>query len=143
MNRKGFSIYLTFLVTTVVFLLVTGSQEISMLRLDRFIAEQMNISRSDAIDVIAFHAADGGLEIGLAKLRQKYQPFSYSYVSELKPNRTLKVSINAIKNNNLIDINSEAILMEGNKEVSRRTLSRIGISKSNGRNGCGKFTEAI
>ena len=68
MNRKGFSIYLTFLVTTVVFLLVTGSQEISMFTLD--------ISRSDAIDVIAFHAADGGLEIGLAKLRQKYQPFS-------------------------------------------------------------------
>ena len=135
MNRKGFSIYLTFLVTTVVFLLVTGSQEISMITLD--------ISRSDAIDVIAFHAADGGLEIGLAKLRQNYKPFSYSYISELKPNRTLKVSINAIKNNNLIDINSEAILMEGNKEVSRRTLSRIGISKSNGRNGCGKFTEEI
>ena len=135
MNRKGFSIYLTFLVTTVVFLLVTGSQEISVLTLD--------ISRSDAIDVIVFHAADGGLERGLAKIRQNYKPFSYSYISELKPNRTIKVNINAKKNKNLMNIYSEAILLEGNKEVSRRTLSRLNVANKKGRNDCGRFTEEI
>ena len=135
MNRKGFSIYLTFLVTTVVFLLVTSSQEISITTLD--------ISRSDAIDVIVFHAADGGLERGLAKIRHSYKPFSYSYISELKPNRTIKVNIKASKINNLMNIYSEAILMEGNKEVSRRTLSRLGIANKNGRTDCGKFTEEI
>ena len=135
MNKKGFSIYLTVLVTTVVFLLVTGSQEISIISLD--------LSKSDAIDVIAFHAADGGLERGLAKLRKNYIPFNYSYISELKPNRIIKVNIKAIKEKNLINLYSEAILSEGNKEVSRRNVSRIGISKSNNRNGCGIFTEAI
>lgn len=135
MKRKGFSIYLTFLVTTVVFLLVTGSQEISVLTLD--------ISRSDAIDVITFHAADGGLEKGLAKIRQNFSSFDYSYVSELKPNRTIKVMVKAYQKGNQIDLHSEAILIEGNREVSRRTVSRLGITNSKGRNGCGKFTEAI
>ena len=135
MKRRGFSFYLTFLVTTVVFLLVSGSQEISVLTLD--------ISRSDAIDVIAFHAADGGLERGLAKIRKDFNPFSCSYISELKPNRTLKVTINATKNGNIINLHSEAILMEGNKKVSHRTVSRLGIINSVGRNGCGTFVEAI
>ena len=135
MNKRGFSIYLTFLVTTIVFLLVTSSQEISILTLD--------ISRSDAIDVIAFHAADGGLERGLAKLRQNYKPFSYSYISELKPNRKIRVNITAAKHNNLMNIYSEAILMEGNKEVSRRTLTRLDIANNSGRKDCGRFTEEI
>lgn len=134
-NRRGFSIYLTFLVTTVVFLLVTGSQEISVLTLD--------ISHSDAIDVITFHAADGGLEKGLGKIRKNFSPFSFSYTSDIKPNRTLKVSLNAIKSGNLINLRSEAILLEGNNEVSRRAISRLGISNSEGRNNCGKFTEEI
>ena len=135
MNRKGFSIYLTFLVTTVVFLLLSGSQEISVMTLD--------ISRSDAIEVIAFHAADGGLERGLARLRQNYKPFSYTYISELKPNRTIKVNVSAAKSNNLMNIYSEAILMEGNKEVSRRMLTRSGIANNTGRKDCGRFTEEI
>lgn len=135
MNRRGFSIYLTFLVSTVVFLLVTGSQEISTITLD--------LSRSEAIDVIVFHAADGGLEKGLAKLRKNFKQFNHSYTSELKPNRTIKVSVKATQNKNLINLYSEAILLEGNKEVSRRTISRLGITRSKGRHGCGQFTEEI
>ncbi len=135
MNRKGFSIYLTFLVTTVVFILVAGSQEISVTALD--------LSRSDAIDVIVFHAADGGLEKGLGKIRKKFDSFKYTYVSELKPNRTIKVTLNATKEKSLMNLYSEAILFEGNKEVSRRTVSRLGIAKNKGRDGLGKFTEAI
>lgn len=135
MNRRGFSIYLTFLVTTVVFILVAGSQEISVTALD--------LSRSDAIDVIVFHAADGGLEKGLGKIRKKFDSFKYTYVSELKPNRTIKVTLNAIKEKSLMNLYSEAILFEGNKEVSRRTVSRLGIAKNKGRDGLGKFTEAI
>ncbi|MBP5470360.1 MAG: hypothetical protein J6Z11_14075 [Candidatus Riflebacteria bacterium] len=135
MNRRGFSIYLTFLVTTVVFILVAGSQEISVTALD--------LSRSDAIDVIVFHAADGGLEKGLGKIRKKFDSFKYTYVSELKPNRTIKVTLNATKEKSLMNLYSEAILFEGNKEVSRRTVSRLGIAKNKGRDGLGKFTEAI
>ena len=135
MNRRGFSIYLTFLVTTIVFLMVTGSQEISMMTLD--------ISRSEAIDVITYHAADGGLERGLAKMNKEYKPFKFTYISNLKPNRKLTVMVSATLNNNLMNISSEAILTEGNKEVSRRILSRSGISKSNGIKGYGKFMEAI
>ena len=135
MNRRGFSIYLTFLVTTIVFLMVTGSQEISMLTLD--------ISRSEAIDVITFHAADGGLERGMAKLNKAFKPFNFTYTSDLKPNRKLKVIVTATKNNSRINLSSEAILTEGNKEVSRRILSRFDITKSNGTKGYGKFMEAI
>ena len=134
MNRKGFSIYLTFLVTTIVFLMVTGNQEISMLTLD--------MSRSEAIDVITYHAADGGLERGLAKINKNSKPFSFTYTSALKPNRQLKVIVTATINNSQINLSSEAILSEGNKEVSRRILSRSGITKSNGTKGYGKFMEA-
>lgn len=135
MNKRGFSIYLTFLVTTVVFMLVTGSQELSLLTLD--------ISRSDAIDVIAFHAADGGLERGLAKLRKNYGTFSFSYISELKPFRSIKVNVAADKSGNQINLTSEAIVMEGNKEVSRRRLTREGVVQSNNRKGSGIFAEVI
>lgn len=103
----------------------------------------MDISRSDAIDIIAFHAADGGLEKGLAKLRKNFEPFSFSYISELKPFRTLTVNVKSIINGSLIDLTSEAVLKEGNKEVSRRTLTRMGIANAMGREGCGNFTEAI
>lgn len=135
MNRRGFSIYLTFLVTTVIFLLVTSSQEISVLTLD--------LSRSEAIDTIVFHGADGGLERGLAKLRKNYSDFKFSYISNLKPSRKLTVNVEAIQEGKLINLKSEAILTEGNKEVSRRTLSRLGVENSNGRNGKGRFREAI
>ncbi len=135
MNRRGFSIYLTFLVTTVVFILVAGSQEISIQALD--------LSRSDVIEVIVFHAADGGLERGLGKIRKNFKPFNYTYVSELKPNRTIKVILNATKDGLLMNLHSEAILFEGNKEVSRKTISRLGIANYKGRDGLGKYTEAI
>ena len=135
MKRKGFSIYLTFVVTTVIFLLVIACQEISVFSLD--------MSRSEAIDVIVFHAADGGLERGLAKLRKEFAPFNNSYTSLLKPNRTIKVTINATKEKNNMNLQSEAVLLEGNKEVSRIKVSRSGVTKAIGRNGCGKFMEAI
>ncbi len=135
MNKRGFSIYLTVLVTTVVFMMVSATNDISVLSLD--------ISRSDAIDVIAFHAADGGLERGLAKLRKNYGPFSFSYVSDLKPFRSITVNVNAVKDGSSINLTSEAILKEGNKEVSRRTLSRLGVVSDSNRSGCGRFTEAI
>lgn len=135
MSRRGFSIYLTFVVTTVIFMLAASSQEITMLTLD--------LSRSDAIDTIVFHGADGGLERGLAKLRKNYTDFKFSYVSNLEPSRTLRVNVEAVKKGNTINLKSEAILTEGNKEVSRRTLSRLGIADSDGRNGKGRFREAI
>lgn len=135
MKKRGFSIYLTVLVTTVVFMLVSATYDISVRALD--------FGRSDAIDVIAFHAADGGLERGLGKLRMHYGPFNFSYISELKPSRTVTVNVNAVKQGNSINLTSEAILKEGNKEVSRRTLSRLGVVANNGRIGCGRFTEAI
>ena len=116
-------------------MLVTGSQEISVMTL--------NMSRSDAIDVIAFHAADGGLERGLAKLSKNYAPFDFSYTSELKPFRNLLINVKATKSGNLMNLSSEAILKEGDKEVSRRTLTRTGIAQSIDRSKSGRFVEAI
>ena len=46
MNRQGFSLYLTFLISTVIFLLVTTSYEISKTALD--------LGRSEAIETQVF-----------------------------------------------------------------------------------------
>ena len=51
-NRRGFTVYLCFLVTTAVFMMVMGTFEASRLALD--------IGRSVALETVAFHAADGG-----------------------------------------------------------------------------------
>ncbi len=134
MNRRGFSLYLTFLVTTIVFLLVTGSYEISRIALD--------MSRSDAIEIITFHAADGGLERGLSRLHREYKPFTLSYTSAISSHRQVNIVIEAFSRNGLIDLQATASLFEGKNELGRRTLSRLQISNLRGRTGIGKFVEA-
>lgn len=134
MNRRGFSLYLTFLVTTVVFMLVTGSQEISRMALD--------LSRSDAVDTLVFHAADGGLERGLAKLRQSFAPFTMDYSSTLNQNRQLLVKVVAEKQGEIINLKASAILYEGKRKISTRSLARLEINNQPGRAGSGRFVEA-
>lgn len=134
MNRRGFSLYLTFLVTTIVFILVTGSQQISRTSLD--------LGRSDAIETIVFHGADGGLERGLAKLRHKFAPFSLNYSSKLGLHRDLQVIVTADQVKSVINLKATAVLFEGSREVSRRSLARCEVLDQTGRDGSGKFLEA-
>ncbi len=134
MNRRGFSLYLTFLVTTIVFILVTGSQQISRTSLD--------LGRSDAIEAIVFHGADGGLERGLAKLRHKFAPFSMNYSAKLGVHRELQVTVTADKVKSCINLKATAVLFEGSREVSRRSLARSAVIDQPGRAGSGKFVEA-
>ncbi len=134
MSRRGFSLYLTFLVTTIVFILVTGSQQISRTALD--------IGRSDAIEAVVFHAADGGLERGLAKLRRKYSPFTLNYIAKLGMHRQLQLTVTGEKQKTGIDLKATAVLFEGNREVSRRSLARQAVLDQPGRSGCGRFVEA-
>lgn len=133
-NKKGFSLYLTFLVTTVIFILVSGSYEISRISLD--------LGRSSAIDAILFHAADGGLERGLAKSRSSFKPFSLTYKSDLNQNRTIEVIVSAVKVGLKINLTSTATLFEGKNEISTRRLLRQGVENKPGRTGTGHFTEA-
>jgi hypothetical protein len=137
MKRKnqGFSLYLTFLVTTVIFILVTGSYEIGRISLD--------LGRSTAIDVILFHAADGGLERGLAKVRKEFTPFNLNYKSNLQTNRNLKVEVCAVKKDGNIDLTATATLFEGNKKVATKCLKRQGVKPTPGRTNTGNFMEAI
>ncbi|HNX75044.1 MAG TPA: hypothetical protein PLM07_07625 [Candidatus Rifleibacterium sp.] len=134
MNRRGFSLYLTFLVTTIVFILVTGSQQIGRTALD--------LGRSDAIEAVVFHAADGGLERGLAKLRRQYVPFSLNYVAKLGLYRELHVTVSGEKQKSGIDLKATAVLFEGSREVSRRSLLRNAVLDQPGRAGSGRFLEA-
>ena len=134
MNRRGFSLYLTFLVTTIIFILVTGSQQISRNALD--------LGRSDAIEAVVFHAADGGLERGLAKLRRKFTPFSFDYVSKHGSHRSIRVTVTATGQKTGMDIKATAVLFEGSREVSRRSLARLAVLNQSGRTGSGRFVEA-
>lgn len=134
MNRRGFSLYLTFLVTTIIFILVTGSQQISRNALD--------LGRSDAIEAVVFHAADGGLERGLAKLRRKFTPFSFDYVSKHGSHRSIRVTVTATGQKTGMDIKATAALFEGSREVSRRSLARVAVLNQSGRTGSGRFVEA-
>lgn len=134
MNKRGFSLYLTFLVTTIIFILVSGSQQISRVALD--------MSRSDAIETLVFHAADGGLERGLARLSRNFAPFTLNYSSKQSGNRTMQVAVTADRQKNSINIRSTAILFEGSREVSRRTLARLSVLNQRGRTGSGRFVEA-
>ncbi|MDD2998570.1 MAG: hypothetical protein EOM80_02735 [Erysipelotrichia bacterium] len=133
MNRRGFSLYLTFLVTTVVFILVSGSQEISRIVLDT--------AKSEASETIAFHAADGGLERGLAQLRQSFAPFLINYKSPLGPYRHIITRVEAKTHGQFIDLRATSDLYEGNRLISTRTLARIEIRNQTGRSGSGKFVE--
>jgi hypothetical protein len=134
MNRRGFSLYLTFLISTVIFLLVTTSYEISKTALD--------LGRSEAVETQVFHAGDGGIERGLARLRKQYAPFSMSYSSVINRRRRLVINVEAVKNGGLMDLLVSAALFEGNREVTRRQLKRSGIENLRGRNGIGKLVEA-
>jgi Tfp pilus assembly protein PilX len=134
MNKRGFSLYLTFIVTTVVFLLVTGSYEISRIALD--------LARSDAAETIVFHAADGGLERGLAKLNQQFKPFRLDYTSMLDKHRRIAVNVEAVIAEGMINLHSTAVLYEGGNEIARRGLARLQISDLKGRTNIGKFVEA-
>ncbi|EKD84281.1 MAG: hypothetical protein ACD_39C00136G0007 [uncultured bacterium] len=134
MKRRGFSLYLTFLISTVIFLLVTTSYEISKTALD--------LGRSEAIETQVFHAADGGMERGLARLRQKYTPFTMSYSSVINKYRRLVINVEAIKSDGQIDLLVSASLFEGTREMARQQLKRTGIENLKGRNGIGRLVEA-
>lgn len=134
MSRRGFSLYLTFLISTVIFLLVTASYEISKTALD--------LGRSEAIETQLFHGADGGIERGLAHLRKKYAPFTMNYSSVINSRRRLVINVEAVKINGLIDLLVSANLFEGNRELASRKLKRSGIKNLHGRNGIGKLVEA-
>jgi len=133
-SKKGFSLYLTFLVTTVIFILVSGSYEIGRISLD--------IGKSSGADAILFHAADGGLERGLARLRQKFTDFKMSYSSRLSENNRIEVRVDAVKERNQINLTATATLYTGKNRISTRSLSRKGIENKPGRLGIGHFTEA-
>ena len=133
-RKQGFSLYLTFLVTTVIFILVSGSYEISRISLD--------IGKSSAVDAVLFHAADGGLERGLAKLRKKFAPFTFSYRSNLLKNQIVEVRIDAVKEDGQMNLSATATLYAGKSIISTRRLSRHGIADKPGRQGIGHFMEA-
>ena len=69
--------------------------------------------------------------------------FCYVYWGKSTRKRQQQRDENKRENNKLMNIYSEAILMEGNKEVSRRTLTRLNIANNSGRKDCGRFTEEI
>jgi hypothetical protein len=133
-SKRGFSLYLTFLVTTVIFILVSGSYEIGRISLD--------IGKSSGVDAILFHAADGGLERGLARLRQKFTDFNMSYSSILSENQRLEIIVEAEKDRNLINLTATATLYTGKKRISTRCLRRKAVENKPGRLGIGHFTEA-
>ncbi|MDD3000303.1 MAG: hypothetical protein PHF29_00935 [Candidatus Riflebacteria bacterium] len=136
MNRQGFALYLTFLVTTVVFMLVTAGQTISRLSLD--------MGRTDVLETIVFHAADGALEKGIAHLRGKFQPFDLAYEGKLDNNRDLKISLAAKHenpNNKVLTLRCNVSLFEGNTLLIKKTYMRSNIENQSGRNGIGRFME--
>ncbi|MBI3038545.1 hypothetical protein HYY75_05765 [bacterium] len=127
-DRGGFAIYLAILVTIVLFYATIGGHEVGRASLD--------MGRSILLETTAFHAADGGLERGLAKLRAKFSPFEYSYSSDIGSGRKLLVQIFSTPNGRNL-----ASVYEGRKKVAGKKLARFGISRAQGRSGCGKFME--
>lgn len=132
-RKKGFSLFLTFLVSSVVFMLVGASQNIARL--------SMSSGRAEMIECIAFHAAEGGLERGLAKLRTNFAPFEFKYDEQIVGTRTVSTMVSAVKNNNSINLKSESSIIEAGKLLTKKVLFRNGIENSSGRNRIGLFTE--
>ncbi len=132
--RGGFALYLAFLVTSVLFFLVLGGQDVARLTLD--------LGRSAALEVIGFQAADGGLERGLARLRKGFRPFAWSYVSPLGRFRQVQVEVAARPAREGLDLIATATIFEGGRPVARRRLERQGVQKRPGRTGTGRFLEA-
>jgi len=133
-NKAGFSLYLTFLVTSVLFILVTSTYDIARLSLD--------YSHSDALDTLAYHSADGGLERALGKLHRKSMPFTLNYTYDALQNRKIHVIVRCRVVNGKYNIDSVARILLGEKVVAIKRLERIGIKSISGRNGTGKFLEA-
>ncbi len=134
-DRRGFAVYLAFLVTTVLFFLVLGGQDIVRLTLDQ--------GRTTALEVIGFQAADGGLERGLARLHRSFRPFTATYVSPLGPFRQVEVQIAARPAPRArLDLIATATILDGGRPVARRRVERRDIQQRPGRTGSGRFLEA-
>ncbi|HNW34595.1 MAG TPA: hypothetical protein PKM25_06670 [Candidatus Ozemobacteraceae bacterium] len=134
-SRRGFVLYLAFIVTSVLLLLVLGSQQIVRFSLD--------MGRSAALETISFHAADGGLERGLAKLSVNAIPFRFAYVTRLDEHRTVEVEVEAKRlSRGRFDLRSAATVRDGGRETARRRLSRRDITRTGGNLSRGRFEEA-
>ncbi len=135
LSRGGFLIYLALVVTTVLVFLVLGGHDVARLTLD--------MGRSVALEAVCFHAADGGLERGLARVRKVFSPFGMQYSFEAGKNRHLTVSVEARRSasGDLLDIQAAAFVIQGGKIVAIRRLERTGVRQATGRTGCGRFRE--
>jgi len=134
-TRRGFVLYIAFVVSSVLLFLVLGSQDIVRLGLD--------MGRSAALETVGFHAADGGLERGLARLSSQPAPFRFAYRSKLGPHRIVDVEVAATRTlNGRFDLQSAATVRDGGREVARKRLSRRGVSRQGGRLSRGRFEEA-
>ncbi len=134
LSRNGFSLYLTFLITTVLFILVSATYEIATFSMD--------LGRSTSLDVASFHAADGGLERGLARLYKKFQPFQLSYSTDLSRYRKVVVQVVGRKVGKDMTVESAATVFDGKKAVTTRRLLRKEVKKLLGRSNSGYFLEA-
>lgn len=132
-NRLGFALYLAFVVTTALFFFSLGSLDL--------VRSSLDASRSGLLATVSFHAADGGLEIGLAHLRKVFSPFTHAFQSDLGRGREVRVAIEAVKTGESMNLRSEAQVFDGNKLVARKRLNRLGIKDSPGRADSGTFTE--
>ena len=135
-RRRGFLLYLAFLITTILFLLVISGQDISRFMLDS--------SRSAALDVVGFHSADGGLEQGLARLRTSFTPFTQDYSFKLATFREVHVRVSAVTGKHgTMDLQVIARILDGGREVAVRRLARQGIRNTPARDGLGRFVEVL
>lgn len=135
-RRRGFLIYLAFVVTTVLLLLTLHGHDVARFALDS--------SRSGALDVVGFHAADGGLEQGLARLRTSFQPFRFSYSFKPASFREVRVEVTASPApEQTIDLLAAATVFDGGKHVAMRRLTRRGVQNATHRQGSGTFAEVL
>ncbi|MBF0498533.1 MAG: hypothetical protein HQM09_00235 [Candidatus Riflebacteria bacterium] len=155
-SRRGFTLIVTFMVTTVLFIFVLGAADLVRANLD--------LSRSSLLETVAFHAADGGLERGLARLRNHpFAPFKLAYSVDLGGLRKADVQIEAVQtpventatgsssgtNEGIsgtsasfsIDLIVNTVIREGGRLSARKKLSRKGILDLPGRQACGRFSE--
>lgn len=134
-SRRGFVLYIAFVVTSVLLLLVLSGQEIVRFSLD--------MGRSAALETVGFHAADGGLERGLAKLSAKAIPFRFAYRTQLGEYRSVDVEVEATRRaKGRFDLQSAATIRDGGREVARKRLSRRDVRQQAGKLSRGRFEEA-
>lgn len=132
-NRRGFALYFTFVVTSVLFFLNLGGFNV--------VLSSMDMSRSCLLETISFHSADGGLEVGLARVKKYFSPFKTTFRRRISLNRDVEVVVYGEKDGSNIDIYSTANVFEGNKLVATRKLSRRNVGPFPGRLECGIFSE--